>query len=81
MEAKTVIEVTKKLIGNVEPYGATHIDDKRFENLKVLCKVVNELISDINYVAQQKDRHEHSIKEMGEYAYNFLQDELLIFTE
>lgn len=32
MDAETVTEVVKELIGNIRPYGATHIDSERFEN-------------------------------------------------
>ncbi len=65
-------EIVKKLIGNITPYGATHIDDIRFENLKAMCELVNDLVYEIDSTASYRNRQEHSMKEMGEYAKNFL---------
>jgi hypothetical protein len=35
-----IYKVVKKLIGAIEPVGATHIDEGRFENLKVMTELV-----------------------------------------
>lgn len=73
MNAETLTEVVKKLIGDIQPYGATHIDDKRFENLKTMCEVVNNLVIEIDSVAyENKDRQEFSMKQMADYASNFM---------
>jgi len=73
----TYFEIVNKLIGNIEPVGSTHIDEKRFENLKEMCHLVNCLVSQIDEVSyKNKDRQEHSMKEMGEYAYKFLTNDL-----
>lgn len=64
--------VVKKLIGSIQPSGSSHIDFQRFENLKEMCNLVKELIVEIDYVAHNKDRQELTMKEMGEYAHNFL---------
>lgn len=73
MNAETVTEVVKKLIGEIQPYGATHIDDKRFENLKTMCEVVNNLVIEIDIDAfENKDRKEFSMKQMADYASNFM---------
>lgn len=69
-------EIVEKLVGNIQPYGATHIDEKRFENLKVMCELVNDLVYEIDKVAQAESRQEHSMKEMGKYASNFLSNTL-----
>lgn len=69
-------EIVNKLVGNIQPSGMSHIDRDRFENLKEMCILVNMLVIEIDNVACQKDRHEHSIKEMGEYASNFLTNTL-----
>lgn len=68
----TNTDVVKKLIGNIQPYGASHIDEQRFENLKAMCELVGNLMEEIKDAAKAKDRYEHSMKEMGLYAYNFL---------
>ncbi len=71
-------EIVKKLIGNVQPYGATHIDEQRFENLKAMCLLVNNLVMEIDRVSENKERQEFSMREMGNYAYNFLTEDLMI---
>jgi len=73
----THTEIIKKLIGEIHPEGATHIDGKRFENLKEMCSLISELIYEISKVADDnKDRGEHSMKIMGEYANKFLKEDL-----
>ena len=74
----TNTDVVKKLIGNIQPYGATHIDEERFENLKQMCELVESLVSEIERVADNKDRQEYSMKEMGQYAYKFLNELLQV---
>ena len=72
LDKMTNTDVVKKLIGNIQPYGASHIDEQRFENLKAMCELVGDLIEEIKDTAREKDRYEHSMKEMGLYAYKFL---------
>lgn len=70
-------EIVEKLIGNITPEGAAHIDKERFENLKEMCSLAAVLVYEIFKVADQnKNRHEYSMKIMGEYADNFLKNEL-----
>ena len=72
-----ITDVVKKLVGNIQPYGASHIDEERFENLKTMCKLVNELVAEIDSVAyENKDRYEFSMKQMADYASNFLSNTL-----
>ena len=68
----THLEIVKKLIGEIKPVGESHTDEKRLENLKQTCDLVNDLVAEIELVSKNKDRHEHSMRVMGEYAYNFL---------
>lgn len=80
MNSETITEVVKKLVGEIQPYGASHIgliDDKRFENLKTMCEVVNNLVIEIDRVAyENKDRQEFSMKQMADYASNFMTNTL-----
>jgi len=69
MEIKEIVD---KLVGSITPAGESHKDRERFENLKVMCNLVEQLVSDINFVARDKDRYESSIKGMGVYAQKFL---------
>lgn len=73
----TNTDVVKKLVGNIQPEGATHIDTQRFENLKSMCELVNDLVTEIDKVAHDnKDRHEYSMKKAGDYASCFLSKQL-----
>lgn len=65
-------EVVQKLIGPIKPVGEHHADEKRFENLKAMCELVDKLVTDIDEVIPNKNRIEASMKRAGEYADNFL---------
>ena len=72
-------EIVNRLIGSIEPYGSSHIDEKRFENLKEMTYLVERLVDDLKTIAEDnKNRQEHSMKEMGQYADNFLKNVLNI---
>lgn len=74
MEIKDIV---LKLVGDVNPIGETNTDNKRFENLKVLCELVNELVGIIDNVHySNKDFQEFSIKRASDYARDFLTDTL-----
>ena len=77
MNSETITEVVKKLVGEIQPYGASDIDDKRFESLKTICEVVDNLVIEIDRVAyENKDRQEFSMKQMADYASNFMTNTL-----
>ena len=63
MDSKIIHEIVKKLVGNIEPVGETHIDNKRFENLKVMADLVDSLLSDMDSIVfRTSSNQEHSIK-------------------
>jgi len=62
----------KKLIGNIEPYGDTNIDEERLNNIDNHIVITNNLIKDLIVVARYKDRPEYSINKIGNKAYNTL---------
>lgn len=72
MDASTILEVTRKLIGATEPYGDSAIDRERTQNLDKLFYIVDELLYDVEKVAVNKDRHEGSMRMMGEKAHKAL---------
>lgn len=75
-------KVITKLIGPIEPVGETELDNERFENLKAQCKVVEDLIMRIQFVANtNKGKHEFSMKRAGEYADRFLINTIGITSE
>ena len=74
MDASTILKVTKTLIGDTEPYGDSGVDRIRTANLEKLIYVVDELLYDVEKVAVNKDRHEGSMRMMGEKAHKALAD-------
>ena len=72
IDAGTILEATRKLIGETEPYGNSDIDRERTKNLDALIYVVDGLLRDVKKVAVNKDRHEGSMKMMGEKAYSVM---------
>ena len=74
MDANIILEVTRKLIGATEPYGDSGIDRERTQNLDKLIYIVDELLYEVEKVAVNKDRHEGSMRMMGEKAHKALND-------
>lgn len=71
----TNTDIVKKLVGNIQPAGDTNIDNERFENLKAMCELADNLIAEINEVVYRNDtRNEYSVRQMVEYASGFLTD-------
>jgi hypothetical protein len=69
----THTEIINKLIGHITPVGETNADEKRFENLKAQCELVEALIMQIQHVARScKGNGAHSIHKAGTYADLFL---------
>lgn len=77
MQSYNTKEIINKLIGQIRPVGETNTDVQRFENLKEMCQLVNELVSEIDSVSYDfRDNYEHSVKKASEYAKHFLTEEL-----
>ena len=74
IDSDTILEVTRSLIGNIEPYGDSAIDRERTQNLDKLIYVIDELLYDGEKVAVYKDRYEGSMRIMGEKAHKALND-------
>ena len=74
MDASIILKVTRTLIGDTEPYGDSDVDRIRTANLEKLIYVVDELLYDVEKAAVNKDRHEGSMRMMGEKAHKALND-------
>lgn len=77
----TTFEIVMRLIGPIHPVGESNEDDERHKNLEDLCDLVINLMNEIKYVRDEKNRHEFSIKRAGERAdkfLNYLKSETLI---
>lgn len=74
-----LLEIIEKLLGEIRPVGATHIDTERFENLKKHEDLIEQLVFKYANLIENIDRYEHSMKIVGERALKFikfLHDEL-----
>lgn len=69
MELKDIV---LKLIGEVKPVGESNEDEKRFENLKNLCSLTDDLLTVIDKIVMCKDDYRSSVNEAGKYADKFL---------
>lgn len=66
-------EIVKKLVGPIKPVGSSETDSVRFENLKILTALVENLIMDINDVGFENQGSQFaSMKKAGEYATDFI---------
>ncbi len=73
----TNLDVVKKLIGSVVPVGVSEIDEEAFENLKAMCELTNQLVTEIDNVAYCfKDDKRASVSKMSNFAQKFLTDTL-----
>lgn len=65
-------DVVTKLIGPIQPVGETTEDEKRFNNLKEMTDLIDQLLTDVDRVASCKNRPEYSMKHAGEFADRFM---------
>ena len=65
-------DIVKKLVGEIDPVGETHIDNERLENLKAMTALVDGLLEDICYVTRGKQSHEYSKQQAALHAKNFI---------
>lgn len=66
------LDIVFKMVGNISPIGETNTDNERFENLKEMCDLVENLLSTLQMMRSEKNRYEYSIKRSGEYVDKFL---------
>jgi hypothetical protein len=74
MDSKTTVHVVKRLVGVVNPIGQSSADLVRFENLRHLTEVTEELLEIIKHVhTSNQHSHEHSVKRASNHAGEFLE--------
>ena len=71
---ENVFDITKRLLGSIEPYGDTNIDNDRLENLIQTIELTEKLIDEIILVARFKGDHLFSRKKMGTTADVFISE-------
>lgn len=67
-------KVVDLLIGEVEPYGDSRIDEANLWNLKCLCSLTEHCLYRICCAYSYKDRHEASMKKIADEAGYFLSE-------
>lgn len=70
----TPYDITKKLIGEIEPFGDSSVDEFRLENIHDMYELVEDLTWDLIKTSRFEDRQEESIKVMGHLAKAYLKD-------
>ena len=68
----SIYEIVKKIVGSIEPYGNSNIDEERSNNLNEHIILTYSLARDLIDVAEFKDRPERSIHNLGSNAYDSL---------
>lgn len=72
-----LIDIVDKLVGNIEPIGNTTIDNERFENLKVYCELINEMVRKVDDVTyNNRNSTLASVKKANDYIGNFFTNTL-----
>ena len=69
-----IIEILRKLLGEIEPYGDTNIDKERYENIQNYYEVLSFIISKLRESAKLKDRQEYSINKIANECYDILKE-------
>ena len=69
-----LIDIVRKLVGPILPTGESSGDEKRFENLRVMTKLADIIIGDIDGVITYKNSLAFSEKRAGEFASKFFDD-------
>ena len=72
LTSKNITDVLEALIGKTWAVGETYEDMKRLENLRTLIDVTNWCLDGIAMCAEDKHRHEASVRTNGELAYGAL---------
>lgn len=67
-----IYEIVQRLIGEIEPRGESYTDEERYKNLQEAIELAESLITDIQYVARNKECPEYSKQKAGKLADKFL---------
>lgn len=60
-----ISEILKRLLGEIEPYGDTRIDEERYKNIPNYEEALDFIISKLKTSAKLKDRAEYSIQKIA----------------
>lgn len=74
MKSEVILEVMSRLVGYTEPYGDTNVDKIRYDNQENLIDIVINGVEDLIHNSKYRDRSEYSIGEIGNRAYEALEE-------
>lgn len=61
----SITDILKNLLGEIEPYGDTWIDEERYENIPNYKEALDFIINKLKASAKLKDRQEYSIQKIA----------------
>jgi len=70
----SISEILKKLLGEIEPYGDTTIDGKRYLNIQNYYEALCFIVAKLKASAKLKDRQQYSIKQIARECQDILQE-------
>ena len=70
----SISEILKKLLGEIEPYGDTTIDGKRYFNIQNYYEALCFIIAKLKASAKLENRNEYSIKKIARECKDILQE-------
>lgn len=69
-----IYAVVDKIVGPIMPVGESNADSGRLENLNRMITLADQLLSDIEEVANSHNNGEHSMKVLKERAQKYLRN-------
>ena len=70
----SISEILKKLLGEIEPYGDTTIDGKRYFNIQNYYEALCFIVAKLKASAKLENRNEYSIKKIARECKDILQE-------
>lgn len=67
-------EILRRLLGEIEPYGDTAIDEKRYLNIQDYYEALCFIISKLRASAKLENRNEYSIKKIARECKDILKE-------
>ena len=70
----SISEIFKKLLGEIEPYGDTTIDGKRYLNIQNYYEALCFIVAKLKASAKLENRNEYSITKIARECKDILQE-------
>ena len=74
MKQMSIRDIVFKLVGDISSIGSTHVDKERYENLKVFCGLLEDMVWELGKESQKTKRYEHSMIQSGNLSKLALKD-------